>query len=56
VFLWLLVSLFMLGMLTAMTVYELFRLHRVDWAGLFLFLIFGVTAFRNARLIYRRLG
>jgi hypothetical protein len=55
-FVWLLLDLFMLGMLTSMMLYELFRLHRFDWSGAMLLPVFILPAFRLSRLIHRRLG
>jgi hypothetical protein len=52
----LLLALFMLGMLTSMTIYEAVRLHRFNWSTAFLFPIFILSVFRYAPLIYRRLG
>jgi len=56
VFVMLLLALFMLGMLTSMTIYEAVRLHRFNWSTAFLFPIFILSVFRYAPLIYRRLG
>jgi hypothetical protein len=55
-FVWLLVDLFMLGMLTSMMIFELLRLHRFDWSAAILLPVFILPAFRFSRLIYRRLG
>jgi hypothetical protein len=52
----LLLDLFMLGMLTSMTLYEAVRLHRFNWSVAFLFPVFLLGVFRYAPLIYRRLG
>ena len=56
VFVALLLAVFMLGMLTSMTVYEAVRLHRLDWSVAFLFPVFVLSVCRYAPLIYRRLG
>lgn len=56
VFVVLLLDLFMLGMLTSMTVYEAVRLHRFNWSTAFLFPVFMLAVFRYAPLVYRRLG
>jgi hypothetical protein len=56
VFVVLLLDLFMLGMLTSMTIYEGVRLHRFNWSTAFLFPIFILAVFRYAPLVYRRLG
>jgi hypothetical protein len=56
VFVVLLLDLFMLGMLTSMTVYEAVRLHRFNWSTAFLFPVFILAVFRYAPLVYRRLG
>jgi hypothetical protein len=56
VFVVLLLDMFMLGMLTTMTVYEAVRLHRFDWTAAFLFPLFLLAVFRYAPLVYRRLG
>ena len=55
-FVCLLLALFMLGMLTSMMIYDVFRLHRFNWSNAILFLVFILPAFRLSRLIYRRLG
>jgi hypothetical protein len=47
---------FMLGMLTIMTLYEAVRFHHFNWSNAFLFPVFILTAFRYAPLVYRRLG
>ena len=56
VFVLLLLDLFMLGMLTMMTIYAAVRLHRFNWSSAMLFLIFILSVFRYAPVIYRRLG
>jgi hypothetical protein len=56
VFVVLLVDLFMLGMLTSMTVYEAVHLHRFNWSTAFLFPVFILAVFRYAPVVYRRLG
>jgi hypothetical protein len=55
-FVWSLVDLFMLGMLTSMTLYEAVRLHRFNWSTAFLFPVFILSVFRYVPLVYRRLG
>jgi hypothetical protein len=47
---------FMLGMLTVMTLYEAVRLHRFNWSTASLFPVFILAVFRYAPLVYRRLG
>jgi hypothetical protein len=56
VFIWLLLDLFMLGMLAFMMIYDVFRLHRFSWTNAMLLLVFILPVFRFSRLIYRRLG
>lgn len=56
VFVVLLLDLFMLGMLTSMTIYEAVRHHRFDWATASVLPIFILGVFRYAPLVYRRLG
>jgi hypothetical protein len=56
VFLWLLVSVVLLCMDTAVTIYDVFHLHRVSWLIVSNLALFGVLAFRFARIIYRSLG
>ena len=56
VFVVLLLDMFMLGMLTFMTLYEAVRLHRFNWSTAFLLPVFLLAAFRYAPLVYRRLG
>ncbi len=56
VFVVLLLDLFMLGMLTSMTIYEAVRLHRFNWSTASLFPVFILAVFRYAPLVYRRLG
>jgi hypothetical protein len=56
VFVVLLLALFMLGMLTSMTIYEAVRLHRFDWSAAFLLAVFVLLVFRCAPVVYRRLG
>jgi hypothetical protein len=55
VFVMLLLELFMLGMLTAMALYEAVRHHHFNWSTVFLFPVFILPVVRYARLIYRRL-
>jgi hypothetical protein len=56
VFVVLLLDLFMLGMLTSMTIYEAVHLHRFNWSTAFLFPVFILAVFRYAPVVYRRLG
>lgn len=56
VFVMLLFDLFMLGMVTSMMIYDVFRLHRFNWSIAILLLVFILPALRYSRLIYRRLG
>jgi hypothetical protein len=56
VFVWLLLDLFMLGMLTSMMLYDAFRLHRFSWSNAMLLPVFILPAVRYSRLVYRRLG
>jgi hypothetical protein len=56
VFVGLLLALFMLGMLTSLTIYEAVRLRRINWSAVFLFPVFILAVFRYAPLLYRRLG
>lgn len=49
------VDLFMLGMLTASMIYDVFRLHRFNWPTAILLAFFIVPVLRYSRLIYRRL-
>jgi hypothetical protein len=56
---WLLLDLFMLGMLTSVTIYEAVRFHRFNWSTAFLFpvfIVFILAVFRYAPLVYRRLA
>jgi hypothetical protein len=55
-FIVLLADMFMLGMVTFMTIYDGFRLHRFEWSNAILFLLFILPAVRYSLLIYRRLG
>ena len=55
VFTWLVVTVFMLGAMSVMTIYEAVRLHRIDWTGIFLIVMFGGMALQNGSLIYRHL-
>ena len=55
IFVWLLISLFLLGAGITLSTYQLFRLHRFDWSNIATYLILGVIAFRYSRIIYRRL-
>ena len=56
VFVVLLIDFFMLGMLSIMIVYDLFRLHRFDWSNSILLVVFIIPALRYSLLVYRRLG
>jgi hypothetical protein len=55
-FVWLVLDLVMLGMLTITIISDLVRLHRFDWSGAVLLPVFILPAFRFSRLIYRHLG
>lgn len=56
VFVVLLLHLFMLGMLTGITIYCIFHLHRFDWSIAMISLALMLPVFRYVPLIYRRLG
>jgi hypothetical protein len=56
VFVWLLASLLLLGVDFALTTYDFFHLHRVNWPLASNLAIFGLSAFRFARIIYRSLA
>lgn len=56
VFLWLLVSLFVLGADAALAMYQFFHLHRFNWSDLALLALLGINSCRLARIVYRRLG
>jgi hypothetical protein len=56
VFVWLLVSLWLLGADVALTAYDFFHLHRVAWPIVLNMAFFGVIAFRLSRIIYRSLA
>ena len=56
VFEWLLPDLFMLGMLTSMTICEAVRFHGFNWSTAFVFPVFMLAVFRYAPLVYRRLA
>lgn len=47
---------FILGIITTITMYEVIRLHRFNWATAVLFPVYILPAFRYSRLIYRRLS
>lgn len=56
-FLMVLALLFVLGMLSGVEMYTLFRhTHQPSFSAAFIFAINAVLAFRYARVIYRRLG
>jgi hypothetical protein len=55
-FLRLLASLFVVGALVYMTIYQAFRSHRFDWTILPALALLGFGCFRIARIVYRRLG
>ena len=55
-FVMLLLDLFMLGMLSGITFYSIFRLHRFDWSIAMISLVLLLSVFRYVPLIYRRLG
>jgi len=46
---------FMLGVVTAIVIFDAVRLHRFDWSMAGLFLLFILSVFRFGRLIYRHL-
>jgi hypothetical protein len=48
-------SLFLLGFVVAVVTYEIVRLHRFEWSNFIILPIVGLTTFRCARLVYRRL-
>ena len=56
VFLCLLASLFLLGAVVSITIYQDFRFHRFDWTDLPVLALLGIYCFRMARVVYRRLG
>ena len=56
VFFWLLVSLWLLGADIALTAYDFFHLHRASWPIVLNIAVFGLIAFRFARIIYRSLA
>jgi Ni/Fe-hydrogenase subunit HybB-like protein len=56
VFVFLLLGMFVLGMLSSMTIYQAVHLHRFDWTAAFLSPVFILAAFRYAPVLYRRLG
>ena len=47
---------FMLGIVTTITMYEVIRLRRFNWATAVLFPVYLLLALRYSRLIYRRLS
>lgn len=55
-FVMLLLNVFILGMLTGITIYNVFRLHRFDWSIGMISLVLLLSVFRYVPLIYRRLG
>lgn len=55
-FLWLLPLMFVLGADTVVMIYQIFRLHHLNWSIAFNLPVLILIAFRYARLIYRRLG
>jgi len=56
IFVWLLASLFLVSVEAALTTYNFFHLHRVSWPIVLNMAVFGLIAFRYARIIYRSLG
>lgn len=55
VFVWLLVGLFVFGMLAFMMLYQIFNLHHFHWAHPIALAGVGLPSFRAALLIYRSL-
>lgn len=55
IFVWLLLDVFILGMLTSMVVFDAFRLHRFDWSTAILLPVFHLPVIRYSPLVYRRL-
>jgi hypothetical protein len=56
VFLFLLLDLFVLGILTSTMVYDVLRRHRFDWSGATLTAVLILNVLRYSPIIYRRLG
>jgi hypothetical protein len=56
IFIGLLVSVLLLGAEIVLIAYEVFHLHRVSWPIVMNIAVFGLIAFRYARIIYRSLG
>jgi uncharacterized BrkB/YihY/UPF0761 family membrane protein len=54
-FLWLLISVFLLGTLTAEVLFQALQQHRFDWSGILAAFPIGLIAFQLIRLLYRRL-
>jgi hypothetical protein len=55
IFIMLLLNLFVLGMLTSMMVFDVFRFHRFSWMTAGYILLLLIPVFRSSRLLYRRL-
>lgn len=55
-FLWLLLGLFVLGMLAGVELFSLVRLNRFDWTMALVSLAAMLNVFRQARIIYRSLA
>jgi len=56
VFLWLLPLTFVLGADTAVTAYQVFHLHHLNWSIVMNLPVITLFAFRYARIVYLRLG
>jgi len=54
VFVWFLVSLFLLGADADLVVYLGFRFHRFPWSNLPVLAVLGIMSFRFALVIHRR--
>jgi hypothetical protein len=54
-FVWMLISLLVLGADASLEIYQAVRLHRFDWSNLPVFIVLGIICFRYSRIIYRRL-
>jgi hypothetical protein len=56
IFILLLLDVFMLGMLTSMMVFDVFRFHRFSWMTAVYILLLVIPVFLCSRLLYRRLN
>jgi hypothetical protein len=56
VFVMLLVDLFILGALAALSIYGIFHLHRFEWTTAMIGFVLLVPVLRYIPLVYRRLG